>query len=142
MFPVTKALSCSIYLAPPFSLVIAFYLPAREDTVYEPSSNGSYFFMVLISTFFKISVQSPALTIVMLVLQNFFCSSESEAYVERDLTIYFKYIIAVKEDAKVLLVATIAWGLRKCSRAIVLLLIFLIATKPGFIHAVYGMPKS
>ncbi|XP_073315003.1 piezo-type mechanosensitive ion channel homolog isoform X1 [Primulina huaijiensis] len=43
----------------------------------------------------------------------------------------------VKEDAKVLLVATIAWGLRKCSRAIVLLLIFLIATKPGFIHAVY-----
>ncbi|XP_073283729.1 piezo-type mechanosensitive ion channel homolog isoform X2 [Primulina huaijiensis] len=43
----------------------------------------------------------------------------------------------VKEDAKVLLVATIAWGLRKCSRAIVLLLIFLIATKPGLIHAVY-----
>ncbi|KAL0389546.1 UNVERIFIED_CONTAM: Piezo-type mechanosensitive ion channel [Sesamum calycinum] len=43
----------------------------------------------------------------------------------------------VKEDAKVLIVATIAWGLRKCSRAIMLLLIFLIATKPGFIHAAY-----
>ncbi|CAA0828575.1 Piezo-type mechanosensitive ion channel homolog, partial [Striga hermonthica] len=43
----------------------------------------------------------------------------------------------VKEDAKVLIVATIAWGLRKCSRPIMLLLIFLIATKPGFVHAVY-----
>ncbi|KAI3472681.1 hypothetical protein Pfo_030830 [Paulownia fortunei] len=43
----------------------------------------------------------------------------------------------VKEDAKVLIVATIAWGLRKCSRPIVLLLIFLIATKAGLIHAVY-----
>ncbi|KAK4418229.1 Piezo-type mechanosensitive ion channel [Sesamum alatum] len=43
----------------------------------------------------------------------------------------------VKEDAKVLVVATIAWGLRKCSRPIMLLLIFLIATKPGFMHAAY-----
>ncbi|KAG8370694.1 hypothetical protein BUALT_Bualt13G0010000 [Buddleja alternifolia] len=43
----------------------------------------------------------------------------------------------VKEDAKVLVVATIAWGMRKCSQPIMLLLIFLIATKPGFIHAVY-----
>lgn len=51
----------------------------------------------------------------------------------------FTSIIAVKEDAKVLIVATIAWGLRKCSRAIMLLLIFLIATKPGFVHAVYSM---
>ncbi|CBI34341.3 unnamed protein product, partial [Vitis vinifera] len=42
-----------------------------------------------------------------------------------------------KEETKVLIVATIAWGLRKSSRAIVLALIFLIATKPGFIHAVY-----
>lgn len=49
------------------------------------------------------------------------------------------YGIAVKEDAKVLVVATIAWGLRKASRAIMLFLIFLIATKPGFIHAVYSM---
>ncbi|PIN26072.1 hypothetical protein CDL12_01177 [Handroanthus impetiginosus] len=43
----------------------------------------------------------------------------------------------VKEDAKVLVVATIAWGLRKCSRPIMLTLTFLIATKPGFIHAIY-----
>ncbi|KAJ4842906.1 hypothetical protein Tsubulata_023830 [Turnera subulata] len=45
--------------------------------------------------------------------------------------------VEVEEDAKVLIVATIAWGLRKCSRAIMLTLIFLIAMKPGFIHAVY-----
>nr|CAN61399.1 hypothetical protein VITISV_031828 [Vitis vinifera] len=44
-----------------------------------------------------------------------------------------------KEETKVLIVATIAWGLRKSSRAIVLALIFLIATKPGFIHAVYSL---
>ncbi|XP_037492491.1 piezo-type mechanosensitive ion channel homolog isoform X2 [Jatropha curcas] len=43
----------------------------------------------------------------------------------------------VEEDTKVFIVATIAWGLRKCSRAIMLALIFLIAMKPGFIHAVY-----
>ncbi|EEF37638.1 conserved hypothetical protein [Ricinus communis] len=43
----------------------------------------------------------------------------------------------VEEDSKVLIVATIAWGLRKCSRAIMLALIFLIAMKPGFIHATY-----
>ncbi|KAL2323587.1 hypothetical protein Fmac_027966 [Flemingia macrophylla] len=40
-------------------------------------------------------------------------------------------------ETKVLIVATIAWGLCKCSRAIMLTLIFLIAIKPGFIHAVY-----
>ncbi|GFZ13682.1 hypothetical protein Acr_23g0020670 [Actinidia rufa] len=45
--------------------------------------------------------------------------------------------VEVKEETKVLIVATIAWGLRKCSRAIELVLIFLIAMKPGFIHAVY-----
>ncbi|KAL3849827.1 hypothetical protein ACJIZ3_011709 [Penstemon smallii] len=45
--------------------------------------------------------------------------------------------IEVKEDGKVLIVATMAWGLHKCSRAIMLLLIFLIATKPGFVHSVY-----
>ncbi|KAI4329739.1 hypothetical protein MLD38_028089 [Melastoma candidum] len=38
---------------------------------------------------------------------------------------------------RVLIVATIAWGLRKCSRAIMLILIFVIAMKPGFIHAAY-----
>ncbi|XP_010524005.1 PREDICTED: piezo-type mechanosensitive ion channel homolog [Tarenaya hassleriana] len=43
----------------------------------------------------------------------------------------------VNEETKVLVVATIAWGLRKCSRAIMLALIFLIAMKPGFAHAVY-----
>ncbi|GAV80465.1 DUF3595 domain-containing protein [Cephalotus follicularis] len=43
----------------------------------------------------------------------------------------------VEEETKVLIVATIAWGLRKCCRAIMLALIFLIAMKPGFIHAVY-----
>ncbi|XP_020526921.1 piezo-type mechanosensitive ion channel homolog isoform X2 [Amborella trichopoda] len=42
-----------------------------------------------------------------------------------------------KEETKVLIVATIAWGLRKSSRAITLLMIFLLAMKPGFIHAVY-----
>lgn len=51
-------------------------------------------------------------------------------------------MVAVKEDTKVLIVATIAWGLRKCSRPIMLLLIFLIAMKPGLIHAVYSMSKS
>ncbi|KAJ4836126.1 hypothetical protein Tsubulata_035436 [Turnera subulata] len=40
-------------------------------------------------------------------------------------------------DTKVLIVATIAWGFRQCSRAIALVLIFLIALNPGFIHAVY-----
>lgn len=46
--------------------------------------------------------------------------------------------ITVEEGTKVFIVATIAWGLRKCSRAIMLALIFLIAMKPGFIHAVYS----
>jgi len=45
----------------------------------------------------------------------------------------------VEEETKVLIVATIAWGLRKSSRAIMLALIFLIAMKPGFFHAVYSM---
>ncbi|XP_010242544.1 PREDICTED: piezo-type mechanosensitive ion channel homolog isoform X2 [Nelumbo nucifera] len=42
-----------------------------------------------------------------------------------------------KEETKVLIVATIAWGLRKSSRGITLALIFLLAMKPGFIHAIY-----
>ncbi|VAH76351.1 unnamed protein product [Triticum turgidum subsp. durum] len=37
----------------------------------------------------------------------------------------------------VLIVATLAWGLRKLSRAITLMLLFLLVMKPGFIHAVY-----
>ncbi|KAF5762910.1 putative Piezo family protein [Helianthus annuus] len=42
-----------------------------------------------------------------------------------------------KKETKVLIVATIAWVLRKCNRALMLVQIFLIAMKPGFIHAVY-----
>ncbi|XVE77731.1 hypothetical protein DITRI_Ditri13aG0086100 [Diplodiscus trichospermus] len=45
--------------------------------------------------------------------------------------------VEVNGETKVFIVATIAWGLRKCSRAIMLALIFVIAMKPGFIHAVY-----
>ncbi|XVE73201.1 hypothetical protein DITRI_Ditri11bG0098300 [Diplodiscus trichospermus] len=45
--------------------------------------------------------------------------------------------VEVDGETKVLIVATIAWGLRKCSQAIMLALIFIIAMKPGFIHAVY-----
>ncbi|XP_072996398.1 piezo-type mechanosensitive ion channel homolog isoform X2 [Typha latifolia] len=45
--------------------------------------------------------------------------------------------IEEKEDTKVLIVATLAWGLRKISRAITLALLFLLVMKPGFIHAVY-----
>lgn len=55
------------------------------------------------------------------------------------IAFYHSLLIAVKEEARVLIVATIAWGLRKCCRAIELVLIFLIAMKPGFIHAVYSM---
>ncbi|XP_021280441.1 piezo-type mechanosensitive ion channel homolog isoform X2 [Herrania umbratica] len=45
--------------------------------------------------------------------------------------------VEVDGETKVFIVATIAWGLCKCSRAIMLALIFVIAMKPGFIHAVY-----
>lgn len=34
--------------------------------------------------------------------------------------------------------ATIAWGLRKCSHVVVLILIFLIAIRSGIVHAVYS----
>lgn len=47
------------------------------------------------------------------------------------------HLIDDKEDAMVLIVATLAWGLRKLSRAITLMLLFLLVMKPGFIHAVY-----
>ncbi|KAF5954964.1 hypothetical protein HYC85_007820 [Camellia sinensis] len=46
------------------------------------------------------------------------------------------------EEPEVMIVATIAWGLCKSSRAIVLTLIFSIALKPGFIHAVYSKLNS
>ena len=48
---------------------------------------------------------------------------------------------AEKEDTMVLIVATLAWGLRKLSRAITLTLLFLLVMKRGFIHAVYSMVK-
>ncbi|KAK7258817.1 hypothetical protein RIF29_24404 [Crotalaria pallida] len=41
------------------------------------------------------------------------------------------------EETIVLVVATIAWGFCKCSHAVVLILIFLIAIRPGLIHAAY-----
>ncbi|XP_066167445.1 piezo-type mechanosensitive ion channel homolog isoform X7 [Oryza sativa Japonica Group] len=47
------------------------------------------------------------------------------------------HLIDEKEDTMVLIVATLAWGLRKLSRAITLMLLFLLVVKPGFIHAVY-----
>ncbi|PIA44723.1 hypothetical protein AQUCO_01700367v1, partial [Aquilegia coerulea] len=46
-------------------------------------------------------------------------------------------IIEDKEETMILIVATVAWGLRRSSRAITLMLIFLVAIKPGFIHALY-----
>ncbi|XP_074311534.1 piezo-type mechanosensitive ion channel homolog isoform X2 [Silene latifolia] len=42
-----------------------------------------------------------------------------------------------KEETKVLIVATIVWLFSKCSRAIVMTIILMIAVKPGFIHALY-----
>ncbi|KAL6627895.1 hypothetical protein ACP70R_031621 [Stipagrostis hirtigluma subsp. patula] len=49
------------------------------------------------------------------------------------------HLIDDKEDTMVLIVATLAWGLRKLSRAITLTLLFLLVMKRGFIHAVYSM---
>ncbi|VFR02125.1 unnamed protein product [Cuscuta campestris] len=62
----------------------------------------------------------------------FLCLSDEEQYPSTNSSIEEE-----NGETKVLIVATIAWGLRKCSRAIMLVLIFLIAAKPGFIHAVY-----
>ncbi|KAG0453641.1 hypothetical protein HPP92_024945 [Vanilla planifolia] len=47
------------------------------------------------------------------------------------------FFVEEEEDAKVLVVATIAWGLRKSPRAIALALIFHLALKPGLLHAIY-----
>ncbi|RDY14846.1 Piezo-type mechanosensitive ion channel-like protein, partial [Mucuna pruriens] len=49
-----------------------------------------------------------------------------------------EYGVEEEEDTMLLVVATIAWGLRKCSHAVVLILIFLIAIRSGLIHAVYS----
>ncbi|XP_027936634.1 piezo-type mechanosensitive ion channel homolog isoform X1 [Vigna unguiculata] len=62
----------------------------------------------------------------------FLCVSDESGQSSNDYS-----SVKVEGETKVLIVATIAWGLRKCSRAIMLALIFLIALKPGFIHAVY-----
>ncbi|XP_019423169.1 PREDICTED: piezo-type mechanosensitive ion channel homolog isoform X2 [Lupinus angustifolius] len=43
------------------------------------------------------------------------------------------------EETTVLVVAIIAWGIRKCSHAAVLILIFLIAIRPGLIHTAYSI---
>jgi len=51
------------------------------------------------------------------------------------------HLIDEKEDTMVLIVATLAWGLRKLSRSITLTLLFLLVMKRGFIHAVYSMVK-
>ncbi|KAL3516155.1 hypothetical protein ACH5RR_023057 [Cinchona calisaya] len=42
-----------------------------------------------------------------------------------------------KEEKEVFILATIAWGFCKSSRAIVMVLLFFIALRPGFFHAVY-----
>ncbi|RYR02293.1 hypothetical protein Ahy_B06g081111 [Arachis hypogaea] len=46
-------------------------------------------------------------------------------------------VVEEEEDAAILILATIVWGLRKCSHVIILILIFLIAIRPGLIHTVY-----
>ncbi|XP_057439423.1 piezo-type mechanosensitive ion channel homolog isoform X2 [Lotus japonicus] len=46
-------------------------------------------------------------------------------------------VVEEEEETTVLVVATIVWGLRKCSHAVILILIFLIAIRPGLMHAVY-----
>ncbi|KAK7337825.1 hypothetical protein VNO77_18412 [Canavalia gladiata] len=46
-------------------------------------------------------------------------------------------VVEEEEETTLLVVSTIAWGLRKCSHVVVLILIFLIAIRPGLIHAVY-----
>ncbi|THU72853.1 hypothetical protein C4D60_Mb04t16600 [Musa balbisiana] len=51
-------------------------------------------------------------------------------------------IVEEKEDTKVLIVATVAWVLRKISRAITLLLLFLLVIKPGLVHAAYSTDYS
>ncbi|KAI3979667.1 hypothetical protein MKX01_013762 [Papaver californicum] len=47
------------------------------------------------------------------------------------------YSIEEGEETKVLIIATLAWGLRRCSHTITLALIFYLAIRPGFVHAIY-----
>lgn len=54
---------------------------------------------------------------------------------------YCLFVFVVKfleEEETLLVVATIAWGLRKCSHTVVLILIFIIAIRSGIVHAVYS----
>lgn len=54
------------------------------------------------------------------------------------LFILFCAKFLVEEETTLSVVATIAWGLRKCSHAAVLILIFLISIRSGIVHAVYS----
>ncbi|KAK9161398.1 hypothetical protein Syun_007739 [Stephania yunnanensis] len=62
----------------------------------------------------------------------FLCLTDEDGQSPRE-----NYAVGDKEETKVLIVATIAWGLRKSSRAITLVLLSLLAMKPGFVHAMY-----
>lgn len=57
---------------------------------------------------------------------------------------FFCFIVKFleQEETTVLVVATIAWGLRKSSHVVVLILLFLIATRPGLIHGAYSKLNS
>ncbi|XVF57384.1 hypothetical protein PTKIN_Ptkin06aG0200900 [Pterospermum kingtungense] len=43
----------------------------------------------------------------------------------------------LEDETKVLIVATIVWGVRKTSRVMEMLLLFLVALNPGLVHALY-----
>ncbi|MCL7046756.1 hypothetical protein MKW94_016922 [Papaver nudicaule] len=58
------------------------------------------------------------------------------ADVDRQATVE-DYSIEEGEETKVLIIATLAWGLRRCSRTITLALIFFLAIRPGLVHAIY-----
>ncbi|KAF7805147.1 piezo-type mechanosensitive ion channel-like protein isoform X1 [Senna tora] len=46
-------------------------------------------------------------------------------------------VVEEQEETTILVGATIAWGFRKSSHFVVLILLFLIAIRPGLIHAIY-----
>ena len=48
------------------------------------------------------------------------------------------FLLVGKDETTVLVVSTIAWGLCKISLVIVLILLLQMATKPGYIHAIYS----
>lgn len=59
------------------------------------------------------------------------------AYDKKSYSLFVFHFLE-EEETTVLVVATIVWGLRKCSHAVILILIFLIAIRPGLMHAVYS----